>query len=74
MPTKTCAAEKPDFQDLQEGVTAVAKLALEGFIDGQADSFRGAMEKDRTNLTQRVKHFNEKAFALVGNEVHPTEP
>lgn len=59
------------FQDLQDGVTAVAKLALEGLIDGQADTFRRAMETKRTHVDQRVRRLNERAYALVENEVRP---
>lgn len=59
------------FQDLQEGVTAVAKKSLEGRIDGLAGAFRRTMVMKRTYLDQRVRRLNQQAFALVEEKVRP---
>lgn len=67
--TNYCAAETFAFQDLQEDVTAVAKQTLEDLIDARAAAFRRDMEMKRTNLDQRVRCLNERAFALVENKV-----
>ena len=66
MPLKT-----PTFQELQGGVTAVAKQALEDRIDGHADDFRTTVEMDRKRLDETVRLLNESAYALVEQEVGP---
>lgn len=64
----------PAFQELQGGVTAVAKQALEDRIDGHADAFRTTLEMDRKKLDETVRLLNERAYALVEQKEGPPGP